>query len=281
MNHRATVSSAALFLIVACAKQEAPPPPPAPPGPPAVVRITARDFSFEMQDTLTTGPTTFVLSDSGTELHHAQIVRFEEGKTVADLSSLKPGTPPPSWLVMMGGPNPSAPGGSEISTTVDLVPGNYALLCFIPSPAPDNRPHFTKGMVHPFTVIPTNDKRESPAPHFTLSLADYSFNFSAPLPAGQHDIKVVNSGPQEHEVVIVKLDAGKKAGDLLQWFGAGMKGPPPGTPVGGTAGMNPNGESIIHLNLTPGEYGMYCFVEDAKDGKMHVEHGMVSQFSVQ
>ena len=40
--------------------------------------------------------------------------------------------------------------------------------------------------------------------------------------------------------------------------------------------MAPNGENIIHVTLTPGEYGLYCFVDDAKDGKMHVEHGMVS-----
>ena len=60
-----------------------------------------------------------------------------------------------------------------------------------------------------------------------------------------------------------------------------MKGAPPGMPVGGTAGMHLNGESIVHLNLTPGEYALYCFVDDAKDGKMHVEHGMVSQFTVQ
>lgn len=271
-----------LAAVMACAKSEPPPqPPPAPPGPPAIVRVVARDFAFEMPDTLTAGLTTFVLADSGAEMHHIQISRLEQGKTVADLVELKPGVAPPDWFVEIGGPNAAAPGGGEVSGTLDLAPGNYVALCFIPSPAPDMKPHFTKGMVHPFVVVPTAEKREAAAPHFTITLNDYSFNLSAPIPAGTHDVRVVNAGPQAHEVLIVRLDPGKKATDLLTWFGKGMKGPPPGAPVGGTTGIAPNAENIVHLTLTPGEYGLYCFVDDEKDGKMHFEHGMVSQFTVQ
>ena len=60
--HRPPVSCAmfALAAALACAKSEpAPPPPPAPPGPPAIVRVVARDYAFEMPDTLTAGLTTF------------------------------------------------------------------------------------------------------------------------------------------------------------------------------------------------------------------------------
>jgi hypothetical protein len=269
------------ILVAACAKSEPPPPPPAPPGPPAVVQVIATEYAFQMPDTLTAGATTFHLVDNGAEVHHIQIARLEQGKTVADLQELKPGTPPPAWFVEIGGPNTPRPGGGESWGTVDLTPGNYVALCFIPSPAPDNRPHFVKGMVHPFVVVPTEEKREAPAPHFTLTLNDFSFNFSNPLPAGTHDIRVVNAGPQAHEVLFVRLDPGKKAGDLLTWFGAGMKGPPPGEPIGGTTGIAPNGENIIKVNLTPGEYALYCFLDDVTDHKMHFEHGMVSQFTVQ
>ena len=147
------------------------------------------------------------------------------------------------------------PGGREVSGTLDLTPGNYVALCFIPSPAPDLKPHFAKGMVHPFVVVPTDEKRQAPEPHFTITLNDYNFNFSAPIPAGTHDVRVVNAGPQAHEVLIVRLDPGKKATDLLTWFGKGMTDTPPGTPVGGTTGIAPNGENLIKLTLTPGEYG--------------------------
>jgi len=282
MNHRATFPSAALVLALACAKQEPPPPPPPPPpGPPAAVRVTAADYSFQMPDTLTAGPTTFTLANTGKELHHLQLIRLEEGKTVADLATVKPGTPPPSWMVLVGGPNPAAP-TREVVTAVDLVPGNYVAVCFIPSPPPgDLKPHVLKGMVHPFTVVPSTETRAMPEAHFTITLKDYDFAFSAPIPAGEHDIKVVNAGPQDHEIVIMKLAPGKTPKDMVDWFFKGSKTPPPADPVGGASGLSPNKEAIIHVNLTPGEYAIYCFVEDAKDGKMHIEHGMMKQITVQ
>ena len=282
MHQRATLLPfPAILLTIACARQETPPPPAAPPGPPVDVQVVASDFAFQIPDTLTAGPSTFTLVNNGAELHHLQILKLEEGKTAADLAALPAEAPPPSWVVEMGGPNPAGPGGGSARTTVDLSEGNYVAICFIPSPAPDNRPHVAKGMLRPFTVVPATAARGMPEAHFTLTLNDYNFDFSAPVPAGEHAIKVVNAGPQAHEVVIIKLDSGKKAGDLLAWFGAGMKGPPPGQAVGGAAGIKPDGENVIHVNLTPGEYGLYCFVPDVKDGKMHIEHGMVSQFTVQ
>lgn len=270
----------AVLLAAACAKSEPPAPPPAPPGPPAVVSVVAADYAFTMPDTLTAGPTTFHLTGTGKEMHHIQIVRLDSGKTVADLKELKPGSPPPAWLHDIGGPNTPGPAG-ESWGTVDLAPGNYVALCFIPSPAPDNTPHFMKGMVHPFVVVPATDRREMPAAHFTVTLNDYSFTWSGTPPAGEHEIRVVNAGPQAHEVFFFRLAPGKKAADLLAWFGAGMMGPPPGEALGGTTAIAPNGENVVKLNLTPGEYGLYCFVEDAKDSKMHIEHGMVSQVTVQ
>ena len=39
-------------------------------------------------------------------------------------------------------------------------------------------------------------------------------------------------------------------------------------------------ENLLELNLTPGEYGVICFVPDAKDGKAHFVHGMMSTFTV-
>jgi hypothetical protein len=282
MRERATLfSCASLLLALACAKPEETPPPAAPPGPPADVQAVASDFAFQLPDTLTAGPTTFTLVNNGAELHHLQILKLEEGKTVADLAALPGESPLPTWVVEVGGPNPAGPGGGTAKGTLDLAAGNYVAICFIPSPAPDNRPHMAKGMVRPFTVVPATATRTMPDAHFTVTLNDYSFTFSAPVPAGEHAIKVVNAGPQAHEIVIIKLDAGKKAEDMLAWFGAGMKGPPPGQAVGGAAGISPNGENIIHVNLTPGDYGLYCFVPDAKDGKMHIEHGMVSQFTVE
>ena len=36
----------------------------------------------------------------------------------------------------------------------------------------------------------------------------------------------------------------------------------------------------LPVDLEPGEYGLFCFLPDAKDGKPHVAHGMVKQITV-
>jgi len=41
-----------------------------------------------------------------------------------------------------------------------------------------------------------------------------------------------------------------------------------------------NEENLLELSLTPGEYALICFVPDAKDGKAHFAHGMMSTFVV-
>jgi hypothetical protein len=36
----------------------------------------------------------------------------------------------------------------------------------------------------------------------------------------------------------------------------------------------------VPVDLEPGEYGLYCFLPDAKDGKLHIAHGMMTQLTV-
>jgi uncharacterized cupredoxin-like copper-binding protein len=51
-------------------------------------------------------------------------------------------------------------------------------------------------------------------------------------------------------------------------------------PAGGVVGLAPGEENLLTVDLAPGEYALYCFVPDAKDGKEHVEHGMFKQITV-
>ena len=37
---------------------------------------------------------------------------------------------------------------------------------------------------------------------------------------------------------------------------------------------------VAQLPLAAGDYAFICFVPDAKDGKLHVEHGMAKQFRI-
>lgn len=244
---------------------------------PNVVTVVANDFAFQAPAEIPAGLTTFVLKGQGKEIHHATIARLEEGKTVADLmAAFKTPGPPPSWMKLVGGPNVPDP-GAEANATVELTPGNYALICFVDTP--DKVPHFAKGMVHGFTVTPSTSKAMVPAADVNVALVDYAFNFDKPLTAGRHTIKVTNPAAQDHEIQLIQLARGKSMADMQQWIEK-MQGPPPGKAIGGIAGMKPGTTNYFDVELTPGEYVAICFIPDHKDGKPHFMHGMARQFTV-
>jgi hypothetical protein len=245
---------------------------------PNTVTIVANDFAFQAPSEIPAGLTRFVLKAQGKHIHHATIARLEDGKTVTDLmAAFKAPGPPPSWVSFVGGPNVPDP-GAEANATVDLAPGNYALICFVDTP--DKVPHFAKGMFHGFTVTPATAAVPAPNADISLVLSDYAFTFDKPLTAGRHTIKVENTATQDHEIELVRLAPGKTLADFEKWLAAGMAGPPPGNAVGGVAGMKPGAVNYFDVDLTPGEYVAICFVPDHTDGKPHLMHGMVKQFSV-
>ena len=280
---------AAVFAVAACSVKEATntadtsaaaiTPTASAPAAPNVVSITASEYKFEMPDQIPAGLTTFKLSDAGKELHHATLIRLDSGKTVADLSNgiknMKPNTPPPGWVVEAGGPNAVAPGESGQLTMV-LQPGNYAVVCFIPDAK--GVPHVMHGMIKAVTVTPNpNANTTEPAADVTVTLRDYQFDFSTPLTAGKHTIKLVTAPGQPHEFTFFQLAPGKSAQDLIKYVETGMKGAPPAKPIGGAAGMGAGGVAFYDVDLTPGDYAIICFLNDAKDGKPHFAHGMMQQ----
>ena len=176
---------------------------------PATVTMTAKDYSFDAPAQIPAGSVTLQLKNEGKEVHQAQLVRLEGGKTGKDLmAAMKQHGPPPDWMKFVGGPNAAAP-GHEVSATSVLEPGNYAWLCFIPSP--DGVMHAAKGMVRPFevTAAPAGAATALPETDVSVTLVDYDFQFSKPLTAGKHRIMIENAGPQAHEIVMVKLAPGQ------------------------------------------------------------------------
>src|SRR2546422_3952542 len=181
---------------------------------PSLVTITATDYAFGVPDTLPAGLTTFRLVNQGKELHHANLVRLGDGKTVADFqagiaAAMKSHAPPPSWMAFVGGPNAVTLGDTGVATQM-LEPGSYVFVCWIPSL--DGVSHVMKGMIHSLVVTagaaPAPAAAE-PAADATIKLTDYDFQLSQPLTAGKHVVRVENIGAQAHEVVIAALCPGK------------------------------------------------------------------------
>jgi uncharacterized cupredoxin-like copper-binding protein len=242
------------------------------------VVVTATDYAFDAPATIPAALTTFRLVNHGKELHHLVLVKIPEGKTLEDMAKETKGELPPPWIQFAGGPNAVDP-GSESSVTQVVEPGHYALICAIPGP--DGKPHMMKGMARMMDVTgPAAAVAAAPTADMTLKLVDYSFVASKPLTAGSHVIEVENAGPQPHEIVLLKLAPGKSAQDFINWV---MKpaGPPPASAVGGASPMDKGRTLQMHVNLTPGDYALICFLPDAKDGKPHLAHGMVQQIRVE
>ena len=282
----ATTALLAVAALAACKTEQKPQPaaPPAAPPPPHAMTIHAKDFAFTMPDTLPAGVTTITLVNDGPDVHHAEFIRLDSGHTAADFASgmkammaSKNPPPPPAWVVMSGGPNPPMP-GAQTTATIDLAPGNYVVVCFVDSP--DHVPHVAKGMAHPLTVVASPGAAPAfPASDISVTTTEYGFALSDTVRAGHHTFEVKQAGAQPHEVVLVKLAPGKTPADLGKWA-ATYKGPMPGAIMGGVSPLMPGMRSQFSADITPGNYVMLCFVPDTKDGKLHVEHGMVMPFTV-
>ena len=248
-------------------------------GAPATVTVEAKDFAFDAPVQIPAGAVTLQLQNHGKEVHQAMLVKLDSGKTGKDLTAaLKQHGPPPAWMKWVGGPNAAAPGGQANATSV-LEPGQYAYVCMIPSP--DGVMHSAKGMVRTFevTAAPSGAGKSLPETDVTIELRDYDFESSQPLVAGKQRIMVENAGPQAHELVLVKLAPGKKIEDFATWA-MSMKGPPPAMPVGGVGVLENRMRASFTADLTAGDYGLICFIPDAKDGKMHLVHGMMKNIKV-
>jgi hypothetical protein len=297
MHHPRMIGAApmlAVAVLVSCSVKEAPNPAVDTAGASAasaastapaanVVHVVGKDFSLEAPAQIPAGLTTLHLMNEGKEIHQAQIIKLTEGKTYADftaaMKAMKPNTPPPSWVVFLGGPNAAPPGGTAAATST-LEPGNYALVCFIPSS--DGVPHAMKGMTTGLVVTAsTAAPAPEPTPTTTLSLADYKFNFSTPLKSGENIIRVENSADQPHEVVLFKLAPGKTTKDFQAWLPVSDKDPNvPGMPAGGVVGLVKGEHAFFTANLDAGDYVLVCFLPDSKDRKPHFVHGMVQAFKI-
>jgi uncharacterized cupredoxin-like copper-binding protein len=246
-----------------------------------LVTITAHDYGFQLPATVPAGLVRLELVNQGRELHHVQLMRLAPDKTVAEFQAAiaAGGERFPDWAVPMGGPNGVEP-GDRFTTVQVLPPGEYVVLCIIPSP--DGVPHLAKGMMASFrTAAVEGAVRTVPArADVTYRLRDYSFGGTGRITPGRRTLRVVNDAGQWHELVLARLEPGKTAHDLLTWAQS-FQGPPPGRFLGGVSGLAHGQEAVMEFDFTPGSYVLLCFMPDATDGLPHVAHGMVQELQIE
>lgn len=112
--------------------------------------ISLTDYAFQPSKTIVAGNHLVSVRNDGKQAHELEIAKLLPGKTPADLAAWaeKMAGPPPARFV--GGVSPIAPGKSN-ELELDLTPGHYVLLCFVPDAA-DGKPHTAHGMVRDLVV---------------------------------------------------------------------------------------------------------------------------------
>ncbi|HEY1297625.1 MAG TPA: hypothetical protein VGJ60_31475 [Chloroflexota bacterium] len=242
------------------------------------VEFDASDYAFATPDTLPSGMTTIRLVNRGQEPHHAQLLRLNDGVTFDQFTSVlqQEGEGALRLVSGAGGPGAIGPSG-ESEVTLDLKPGVYALACFISGP--DEVPHLMKGMLKPIQVTESSEVSAAPQAQGTFTMKDFTFEMPSTLPAGRATYQVINSGPQMHELNVLKLAPGMTAQDLINWHGEDGA-PPPFEAVGGMNAFSVDGSGYMTLDLQPGTYLAICNVPDPASGVAHSELGMIRQFTV-
>lgn len=293
---RSVVLIAAVAVSTACSEREASRPAGGAADAPNVVSLTATEYAISAPDSIPAGWTTFRLANHGDQLHYGHIVRLDEGRTPQDLvgayaEAIRTSAPRPAWVKRFGGPGGTAPHDSS-SVTQQLEPGRYVWIC--PVEDSTGTPHFTKGEVKPFVVLPVSASAganaSAPAATATIRLMDFSFTVDSSVRAGRNTIRIENGGAEPHDLSIVKLVPGVTIANVRDWLNPerarrdDAKAPPPiesiGSPVGGVAAISPGMSAYFQANLTPGEYVVFCMVT-APDGRSHIEHGMIQRLQIE
>ena len=111
------------------------------------------DFAFTLPENAAGGTQTWEFINRGEQTHHAVIQKVKPGKTLEDVMAFArtfEGEDPTEEFAYVHLLSP----GSSNFVTLDLTPGTYILLCFLPDYAPggDGAPHLAHGMMQAVTV---------------------------------------------------------------------------------------------------------------------------------
>lgn len=118
--------------------------------PKADFSVVLTDFAFTMPAQIKAGKQIWEVTNKGAQPHEIPIARLMPGKTLQDaLRFLQDpeGAPPFEYV----GGLQAIDSGRTAWAVLDLAPGEYIALCFVPDPA-SGEAHIELGMITAFTV---------------------------------------------------------------------------------------------------------------------------------
>lgn len=123
-------------------------------APTAQVTVDMADFSFTVPDTITAGHQVWEIKNSGSQWHELNVIKPHPGFTKEQflqmaMSNQQASGQPPFDTVGYFGPSTQ---GETGWITVDLQPGTYWLVCFLPDLNGKGQPHVAEGMFKEINV---------------------------------------------------------------------------------------------------------------------------------
>lgn len=244
-----------------------------------VVEFIALDYAFAGPAEIPSGWTTFRMPNKGREHHVIVLVRLPEGVEYADWEQAveqrrSTGETPEWWDegTEMGGPGALAP-GLVGGTTMNLDPGEYVMLCGVPTA--DGTLHSELGMVQALTVTEEASGASEPRAEVTLSLRNHAFDLQGEITPGRHTVRVLfEEQPASggwHDVHVARLEADQTAEDVADMM-QGERQVSAFTFIGGAEQMPQGHTAYFTADFTPGRYAWACHY--------HADKGMVQEFTV-
>jgi len=268
------------------------------------IDVTARDFKFEVADSIPSGWTSFRFHNTGKVEHFFYLTllpdsisfdRYHNGVTkpfVVVFDSLKAGMSKsdaigllgkqlPSWyftaVKVMGGPGIIKPGGIA-QTTVKLVPGTYAMECYIKT---NGIFHSALGMIRPVVVREDSTNAQPPKPNVDIVLTNGKIDSPDEINSGQNVFAVHYQEQRQaglgNDVHLIRLKDDTNLDEVAAWMDwmnvKGLQSPAPAEFLGGAQEMPMGSTSYFTVNLTPGDY---AFVTEP-----YAAQGMLKRFSVE
>lgn len=245
-----------------------------------MITVIARDYSFEVPETIPAGRVKFVLRNEGFEAHSAQLYRLNDEINIDRFrAAMDDGIASEREVAtVLGGPANVDRGKTGPPVEVLLEPGDYVVVCWLLGAG--GTAHAFRNMVQTFRVTSSADRQPtSPPTDGTFELSEYEIVVPEDFD-GTGRYRVVNRGGEWHELVILKLGRKQSADDALAHItGARLQYPPPYTSRGGVSGLEVGGEAVLEMDLQPGKYLLYCAVPDVHE-VYHARRGMWKVVSV-
>ena len=244
-----------------------------------VAEYAALDYVFAGPSEIPSGWITFRMPNQGEE-HRVMIqIKLPEDVSYTDYyesnqQRLENGETPEWWSeqVVMGGPAALGP-GLVGETTVKLDPGEYAMIC--PVPTADGTLHRDLGMMRPLTVTEEESGAIEPKADITMTLRSLEFELDKVITPGRHTIAVRFENQPEgkpHDVHVARLGPDQ----TLEDFTASMAGDIEFGDfffIGGVEDMPEGHTAYFTADFEPGRYAFWCHG--------HSADGMVQEFTVE